>query len=133
MASRRLRGAPRLGKKPPRNGYGSGFQSLYEKELDNNRFFLLKTYQKGWTTMKYRKLPIIVEALQWTGDNETEMSEFMASGLTIDLDGTLIIPTQTVEGHFICPIGSVVIKGLQDEFYPCSAEIFAASYEVVDG
>ena len=80
---------------------------------------------------KYRKKPVVIEAVQWTGENVKEVMNFMnwrnashdaASGLTI----------HTLEGtHYASP-GDFIIKGVQGEFYPCKPDIFEKTYEKVE-
>lgn len=95
---------------------------------------------------KYRKKPIIIEALQWTGENFDEIVEFLENrgkpegcmyllGEHFYMDfnkvkGGLII--KTLEGEHIATIGDYIIKGVQGEFYPCKANIFEATYEEVE-
>lgn len=54
--------------------------------------------------MKYRKKPVEVEAIQYTGKNLPEM-------IVSELD--------------------YVIKGVNGEFYPCKPDIFEKTYERV--
>ena len=79
---------------------------------------------------KYRKKPVVVEAVQWTGENIKEVLDFMnwrnaahdvASGLTI----------HTLEGNLYASPGDWIIKGVQGEFYPCKPDIFEKTYEKV--
>lgn len=80
---------------------------------------------------KYRKKPVIVEAVQWTGNNYDEICEF-CTGILIDPvgDGKLKIPT--LEGDHIASIGDYIIKGVKGEFYPCKHDIFEQTYELVN-
>lgn len=86
----------------------------------------------------YRKKPVVVEALQWKGDNEEEMGKF-ASGyfLTVEPEDRQDDPDQTAEvfvganGRWL-PIltGEWVIKD-EKGFYPCAPDIFEKTYEPV--
>ena len=79
---------------------------------------------------KYRKKPIIVEAIQWTGDNFEEIYEFSKGNCCLAVDtGKLII--KTLEGDMGAEQGSFIIKGKIGEFYPCREEIFLETYEPV--
>lgn len=94
--------------------------------------------------MKYRKKPVVIEAVQWTGLNHREMWNFLTgktddyiepSGDNFYIDhskvaGGLII--KTLEGEHIASIGDYIIKGVSDEFYPCKADIFVKTYEPVE-
>lgn len=93
--------------------------------------------------MKYCKKPIIIEAVQWTGENHREMWNFLtglvdeyinAQGDSFYIDhsrvqGGLII--KTLEGEHIANIGDFIIKGVQGEYYPCKPDIFEMTYEKV--
>lgn len=78
--------------------------------------------------MQYRKKPIVIEAIQWTGDNLEELQNFVGSALAYD--GKLTI--HTLEGDHEAKVGDYIIKGVQGEFYPCKPEIFAKTYEAVE-
>ena len=76
----------------------------------------------------YRKKPVTVEAVQWTGENRAEMCEF------IDPEVFEIIPRvglviHTLEGDHHASPGDYIIKGVNGEFYPCKPDIFAKTYE----
>lgn len=77
---------------------------------------------------KYRKKPVVIEAVEWRGDNLTDLSVFMQSGaFTHNSDKGLII--HTLEGDRFANIGDFIIKGVAGEFYPCKPDIFAQTYE----
>lgn len=78
----------------------------------------------------YRKKPVIVEVLQWTGDNLEDIKEFIGTGLIKDSDSSLII--KTLEGNIIASLNDFIIKGIQGEFYPCKPDIFKNTYEEVE-
>ena len=76
----------------------------------------------------YRKKPVVVEAVQWTGNNHADMCEF------IDPEVFEIIPRvglviHTLEGDHHASPGDYIIKGVNGEFYPCKPDIFAKTYE----
>lgn len=93
---------------------------------------------------KYRKKPVIIEAVQWTGKNHREMwnfltgktDEYMTSNedtFYIDhgkIEGGLII--KTLEGEHLATISDFIIKGINGEFYPCKPDIFEKTYEKVE-
>lgn len=96
--------------------------------------------------MKARKKPVVVETLQWTGNNHREMFDFLtdyqkqsefitAYGDTFYIDhnkvkGGLII--RTLEGEHIAEIGDYIIRGVHGEFYPCKPGIFEKTYEIIE-
>ena len=83
---------------------------------------------------KFRKKPIVIEAIQWDGNpNETfpEISRWtdMSGEIGLDPTGDLII--LTLEGNMRASVGDWIIKGVGDEFYPCKPDIFQKTYEEV--
>lgn len=45
--------------------------------------------------------------------------------------GTNFLEIETLEGCMSADLGDYIIKGVQGEFYPCRADIFAQTYEEV--
>ena len=82
---------------------------------------------------KYRKKPVEIEAIQWTGDNRDEIWKFcsMAYFNTDVATGDLSLMIQTLEGSMQASIGDYIIKGVKDEFYPCKPDIFELTYDKV--
>lgn len=86
--------------------------------------------------MKYRKKPVVIEAVQWTGENIHEIMKLSPKQLEIafnpknyDSNELLIF---TLEGAMTAIVGDWIIKGIKGEFYPCKPEIFEATYEAVE-
>ena len=90
--------------------------------------------------MKFRKKPVIIEAIQWTGDNLKEIIDF--AGLHPSAEKWVwdeyenIVKTEglkifTLEGRMNADIGDWIIKGVKGEFYPCKPDIFEQTYEPV--
>lgn len=84
--------------------------------------------------MTYRKKPLEIEAIQYTGDNYNEVCDFVGNKLkTLHIKyepGELLI--ETLEGNMIAKVNDYIIKGLHGEFYPCKPDIFNKSYELVE-
>jgi hypothetical protein len=77
--------------------------------------------------MKFRKRPVVIDAVQWTGDNlETLAREFVEMSYTY-LGSVLKVCT--LEGDHVASPGDWIIRGIAGEFYPCKPEIFAVTYE----
>nr|DAY66247.1 MAG TPA: PGDYG protein [Caudoviricetes sp.] len=77
--------------------------------------------------MKFRTKPCEIEAVQWTGENLTEILRF-ANTQNIDItSGVLII--KTLEGDMVASTGDYIIRGLRGEYYPCKPDVFRAKYE----
>ena len=78
--------------------------------------------------MKYRKKPIVIDAVRWDGTNRKEVNDFCNDGLPMTaVEGKLSI--KTLEGTMFCNTGDWIIKGIAGEFYPCKPDIFSATYE----
>ena len=80
---------------------------------------------------KYRKKPVVVEAVQWTRENWTEMRGFMGIfPFAVGEQPCIII--RTLEGDMMASPGDYIIKGVNGEFYPCKPDIFEKTYERVE-
>jgi len=78
---------------------------------------------------KYRKKPVVIEAVQWTGENGSALRAFIRGAGFVEDGGEIEI--NTLEGKMIGTIGDWIIKGVKGEFYPCKPDIFEATYEPV--
>ncbi len=98
--------------------------------------------------MKFRKKPVVIDALRWTGDlralyswlgefrlhvappnDETECGACVRFDYTSEAP-KLRIPTR--EGVMVADSGDWIIRGVKGEFYPCKPDIFAATYDEVE-
>jgi len=80
--------------------------------------------------MKYRKKPVVVEAMQYTGDNAQEIADFMERQQAMIKDGYLLVGT--LEGTMKASVMDWIIKGIKGEFCPCKPDIFEKTYEPVE-
>ena len=81
--------------------------------------------------MKYRKKPVIVEAIQWDGMNLHPIEDdFVGRVLAVTTRDELII--ETLEGAMKAAVGDWIIRGVRGEFYPCKPDVFAQTYEKVE-
>ena len=84
---------------------------------------------------EYRKKPVVVQAMQWTGDNIDEIMMFMHPQepvyMTPFKDRDEIVGINTLEGLMVAKKRDWIIKGMKGEFYPCKPDIFEATYEKV--
>lgn len=87
------------------------------------------------TPQKFRKKPVVIEAMQLTRENVTDVAlwcggrvyeEGKASDRT---DVYLALDIPTLEGTMRGQVGDFVIRGVQGEFYPCKPDIFEQTYE----
>lgn len=85
---------------------------------------------------KYRKLPVVVEAIQFLDNVEalTEISEFAGDKVVVSYDdpNVPVLKIETLEGTMKANVGDWIIKGIRGEFYPCKHDIFNKTYEEVE-
>lgn len=91
--------------------------------------------------MKYRKKPVVIEAIQWTGLNLEEIKEFAEESLTYDIIDDawevgkgrphVFMKIKTLEGDMKVSEKDFIIKGVNGEVYPCKPDIFEKTYEEV--
>ncbi len=90
--------------------------------------------------MKYRKKPVVIDAVRWTGENREEIRTFCSNGAFLpparqDTEGNTTewyLVIDTLEGVMHAEIGDYIIKGVNGEYYPCKPDIFAKTYERVE-
>ena len=90
--------------------------------------------------MRYRKKPIIVEAIQWDGTVagmikiKSSFKELKDSLLSCNYTTGSVIHWSicTLEGRHVVSEGDYIIKGIEGEFYPCKPDIFEKTYEPVE-
>ena len=78
---------------------------------------------------KYRKKPVVIDAVQWIGTNLGDVLNLLDSGdrkAGIE-NGKVII--YTLEGVMTGDKGDWIIKGVKGECYPCKPDIFEQTYE----
>ena len=96
---------------------------------------------------KFRKKPVVIEAIQLIGSDQNinEILSFMDQ--TVDLScrkaedaycdycrlvREIGMRIRTLEGIMTASIGDWIIKGVNSEFYPCKPDIFEKTYEVIE-
>jgi len=80
--------------------------------------------------MRFKKRPVIIDAVQFTGENDAEVLEFLVKykvPFEVVADHELVI--HTLEGDMHVSRHDWIIKDVQGEFYPCKPDIFSATYE----
>ena len=85
----------------------------------------------GETLMKYRKKPVVIEAVEWTGENLDEIMAFV-TGKNLDHDPIRGLVIHTLEGNHSATLGDMIIKGIKGEFYPCKPDIFKQTYQTYE-
>ena len=97
--------------------------------------------------MKYRKKPVIIEAMQLNtnAENVRNILIFMGQDVNIFCDkasgmlDTYVASVKnkgmkinTLEGVMTASIGDYIIRGVNGEFYPCKPDIFEKTYELLE-
>lgn len=82
----------------------------------------------------YRKKPVVIYAVQFTGENASEIISSVGNLQDVDTmyeSDTMnpILVMRTLEGTMTARKGDWIIKGVKGEFYPCKPDIFEATYE----
>ena len=93
---------------------------------------------------KYRKKPVVVEAIQLKWENWGDICEFVPKpyfikGVFLDEYGRphddfitcdrIVLLIKTLEGEMLAVENDYIIKGVNGEFYPCKPDIFEKTYE----
>lgn len=79
--------------------------------------------------MLFRKKPVVIQAIQWNGNNDVEVMDFMGRKSLAKERGKLVI--STLEGEMQVSKMDWIIRGNQEELYPCDPDIFEETYEQV--
>jgi hypothetical protein len=80
---------------------------------------------------KFKKKPVIIEAVQWTGQNQFEIMNFCKTCYLTSSGTVKDLYIDTLEGDMLANVDDYIIKGVAGEFYACKPEIFALTYENV--
>src|SRR5688572_2479450 len=80
----------------------------------------------------YVSKPVEVQAIQWNGKNSADIDDFTEGGFNVgqDEDG-LWAEVYDYLQHTWVPVNlqDFIIKGTQDEYYPCASSVFQRKYE----
>ena len=88
---------------------------------------------------KYRKKPVVIDAIQLTNESVMDCISFVypeyaaiEPSILDAIRDQKYMHIETLEGDMKAGFGDYIIKGVQGEFYPIKADIFEATYEVVN-
>lgn len=90
--------------------------------------------------MKYRKKPVVIDAVQYDGKNGAALRRWSNDAV---IESPVLEPREgnptgeyvqvkTLEGTMCGIVGDWIIRGVNDEFYPCKPDIFEKTYEAVE-
>lgn len=91
------------------------------------------------TIQTFRKKPIEIQAVQWTGDNEREIREwcgpsmFGALPLAVHRDPEITAEVlDTLHSTWVgVKTGQWIVRGVKGEYYPIAEDVLAETYEPV--
>ncbi len=80
---------------------------------------------------KFRKKPVVIEAMQFTGNNFDEIFSFCPIAERFHNTPSFpdTIGIKTLEGTMEGSVNDFIIKGVSGEFYPCKPDIFEKTYD----
>jgi len=90
---------------------------------------------------KYKKKPVVVEAVQLRHDTIMEVVKFAGAGKLTEgkpeiaanpVSGEVGMLIPTLEGTMTANEGDWIIRGVKGELYPCKPDVFDATYEPVE-
>ena len=140
---------------------------LYKVRRDKSNYFRVSIYAKEIDALyqqatskniaKYRKKPIVIEAIQWNKPDESgkvklarecndhPMVRPTSYKEVVELCGTcgcskeypywdwsVMGVIDTLEGKHVVSPGDYIIQGVSGEYYPCKPDIFEKTYEKVE-
>lgn len=82
--------------------------------------------------MKYKKKPVVIEAVKWNGDKISEVTDWISKALDAGVIMRLgnEVKIHTLEGIMTASSGDYIIKGVNGEIYPCKPDIFEKTYDI---
>lgn len=85
-------------------------------------------------THRFVKKPIVVNAIQWTGNNEHEVMKFVGKHcfITEKSVGVKELIINTLEGDHHASVNDWIVQGVKGEFYPVKPDIMEQTYTEVD-
>lgn len=87
---------------------------------------------------RYRKKPVVIEAMRWIGGDTHTLTEFVGytgwtradiHGMSFDDSEQVIVYNKAEQQWLQVPVGHWIIRGIQGEYYPCKHDIFETTYE----
>jgi len=89
-------------------------------------------------TTKYRKKPVVIDAVQLTQENVVKVCEFARVGRLMDGDPQMSVTNGQLELFIPTPEGVMkanendwIVRGVKGELYSVKPDIFESTYEPV--
>ncbi|MFF7946963.1 hypothetical protein [Streptomyces griseorubiginosus] len=95
------------------------------------------------SVVRYRKLPVEVDTIQWTGTNEHEVQEFTGGASRFyalddadrensdDPEATATVYDRLHSTWVLVYTGQHIVRGVKGEFYPIAEDVLGETYERV--
>lgn len=96
------------------------------------------------TVTRYRKRPVEVDTIQWTGHNEAEVQAFTGGPAKFyalddedrtnsdDPEATATVFDTLHNTWILVYTGQHIVRGVKGEYYPIAADVLADTYEPAD-
>ena len=89
---------------------------------------------------KYRKKPVVVDAVLWAGGDYEHLNTFCGLNWTRGdaveeeyNDKEQVVVWNALESQWLhVPVGHYIIRGVSGELYPCDPDVFQRTYEPVE-
>jgi hypothetical protein len=79
---------------------------------------------------KFRKKPVVVEAMQWDGRTSTyQRLQGVSPTCSVQYGPGTILYVNTLEGQMRAEKGDWIILGVNKELYSCKPDIFERTYD----
>jgi hypothetical protein len=94
---------------------------------------------KHESPVQFRKRPVVIQAVQWTGNNLRAVIDFIGLHPSAEKwtwpEYEAVVREKglkifTLEGPLMASVGDWIIQGVQGECYPCKPDVFAKTYEL---
>jgi hypothetical protein len=82
---------------------------------------------------KFRKKPVVIEARRFTGEPDADLERWIGDQFESWVPSKRQLVIRTREGDMFGSAGDWIIQGVAGEFYACKPDIFAETYEPVEG
>jgi hypothetical protein len=105
-----------------------------EGHAERGKLCFHQAAQSDRAPQRFRKKPVVIEAMPWTGTNFDEITAW-AGGATLFVKAapSQLLFINTLEGVMEANAGDWIIRGIKGELYPCKPDVFTLSYEPMEG
>lgn len=80
---------------------------------------------------RYKRKPVEVEAIQFTGRNLDEVIQFCGGRENLELEGGMFLFLKLPTGKVLIKRGDYIVKGVIGKFYPYGRDRFEQEFEEV--